>query len=86
MSNAVEELVARSYEGMVAINRELRVGRGMDSPVDAASLVRPWWDDGSLIDMWSDADKIALAERMIALWSEYRDRAKGIRPADQVTT
>lgn len=62
--------------GLVSINEDLEIAEGYDGHLPL--IDRPEWMDD---DDWADCEKLSaleqieLANRMLQLWSKFRDRA-----------
>ena len=68
----LDDLLAQAYAGLISINANLNVGTGYDQMAPEAGVVPPEdWQDFALLSV--DA-RLALADRMISLWQQYRER------------
>lgn len=66
-------------EGIVGIDENLRVFVGHDTerPSAQPGAVCPEWQEPEFFDAMPDAEKLALADHMIALWQRYREAVGG---------
>jgi hypothetical protein len=67
------ELIDRANRGIIGIDDDLNVFGGFDKSLEQAGLEKPDWMDDDDFDELQKDEKIALADRMIALWQRYRD-------------
>ncbi len=73
----LDDLIARANNGLISIDADLNVGIGYDQMAPDAGVVPPEdWQDFELLP---DDERIALADRMIGLWQQYRARVTGSR-------
>jgi hypothetical protein len=68
----LDDLIARANAGLISIDADLNVGTGYDQMAPQAGLTLPEdWEDFELL---SADERLALADRMIGLWQQYRAR------------
>jgi hypothetical protein len=73
--------VLSANRGLISINANLEIAEGYDG--DLPDVTRHEWQDDSdwaTADKLSAAEQIELADRMIALWQAFRDRAAVTSP------
>ena len=69
--NTLEQVIDRANGGIVGIDSDLNVFGGYDQQFEAAGVAAPEeWQDYELMPA---EERVRLANRMIALWTKYRE-------------